>query len=369
MDKKLKIKIMTIIDPNFNYGNYLQNYAVKTVIDNLAGADAATISFEKPAGKVWKNDIKYLIHRITGFKHAGNKEYWIKYPLNKKKRKKFMKFRDMYINTEPVESCSQLGSDDYYVIGSDQVWNPLWYPYSPLKRDMFLLTFAKPEQKVCFSPSFGLERLPEEWEDWFREHLSKFDMISVREDAGADIVKELTGKKATVLIDPTMMLCADDWRKISKKPKRIDCDRPYILTYFLGEKSKRAEEDLKRLSSENNAVVYNLLDIRDKDMYMADPGEFVYLFEHAKLILTDSFHACVFSFIFDRPFLVYARQDNHGNMMSRLNTLLSKFDLERKYVDSGLDNEVLECDYTNGHNILIEEQKKVDDFLRKSMKL
>ena len=59
MDKKLKIKIMTIIDPNFNYGNYLQNYAVKTVIDNLAGADAATISFEKPAGKVWKNDIKY----------------------------------------------------------------------------------------------------------------------------------------------------------------------------------------------------------------------------------------------------------------------------------------------------------------------
>ena len=95
MDKKLKIKIMTIIDPNFNYGNYLQNYAVKTVIDNLAGADAATISFEKPAGKVWKNDIKYLIHRITGFKHAGNKEYWIKYPLNKKKRKKFMKFRDM----------------------------------------------------------------------------------------------------------------------------------------------------------------------------------------------------------------------------------------------------------------------------------
>ncbi len=365
----MKAKIVTIIDPNYNYGNYLQNYAVKTVIDSITGDNSITISFEKPAQPKWKSDIKYIVHYITKFRFAGNKDYWRMYWINQKKNKKFIEFRNKYINTELIDSISELGNDDYYIIGSDQVWNPIWYKYSPLKKDMFLLTFAKPEQKICFSPSFGIEELPQEWKEWFKKHLSTFNRISVREEAGAKIVKELTGKDAEVLIDPTMMLDAAQWRKISRKPEKIDCDRPYILTYFLGKRSDRVNADLKKYAKQKNAVVYNLRDIENINVYLADPSEFVYLFEHAELILTDSFHACVFSFIFKRPFLVYERQDNSGNMMSRLNTLLKKFDIERKYVDSGLDNDVFECDYENGYKLLESERVKVIEFLKESMRL
>ena len=96
------------------------------------------------------------------------------------------------------------------------------------------------------------------------------------------------------------------------------------------------------------------------------PSEFLYLIAHAELILTDSFHACVFSFIYERTFLVYNRQGT-DNMMSRMQTLFTKFNLERKYVDSGLENDIFEYDYTVGKKRLVEEQKKVISFLKESM--
>lgn len=100
---------------------------------------------------------------------------------------------------------------------------------------------------------------------------------------------------------------------------------------------------------------------------MSDPSEFIYLIANAKLVMTDSFHACVFSFLFNKPFLVYSREGSEGNMMSRMDTLLGKFDLKRKYVDSGLSNDIFECDYSNGYKQLVKERAKVEAFLHKSL--
>jgi exopolysaccharide biosynthesis predicted pyruvyltransferase EpsI len=141
------------------------------------------------------------------------------------------------------------------------------------------------------------------------------------------------------------------------------------LTYFIGGRSNRVNTDLKKYAEENNMEIYNLMDYAQPDLFVAGPSEFIYLIAHSQLVMTDSFHACVFSFLFQKPFLVYDRKGKENNMMSRMDTLLEKFDLKRKYVDSELINEILECDYSIGFKQLQFERQKAESFLRNSLNL
>ena len=362
--KKSHTIIVTIYDPVPNLGNRLQNYGVQSVLEKL-GQQVTTLSFEKPV-LTRKKKLKALAQKVSHYTLPGNKQYWRCFPS---RVHVFEQFNKSYIKTRYIHNMAQIRPADYYVLGSDQVWNTAWYHKGDMKKDLFLLTFARPEQKVCFSPSFGTDALPEEWSGWFREHLKTFPYLSVREEAGRRIIKNLTGQDAVVLIDPTMMLDDAEWLKIAKKPKKLDCDDPYILTYFLGGRSERVDHDLQRLAEEYHARVYNLMDMSQPEVYVTGPSEFIYLVSRAKMILTDSFHACVFSFLFKKPFLVYPREGSGNNMMSRMDTLLRKFHLERKYVDGGLPNDPLECNYQEGYEVLTHERQKVLNYLKSAMNL
>lgn len=366
--KKIKKKsayVVTIYDPNPNYGNRLQNYAVEQTIKKL-GFNVKTLAFEK-SYLTWKFQIKYIIARLTNYR-LGDKKIFAKY--NVCKLKVFERFNSKFLNAIHIENLKKISKikTNFFVVGSDQVWNPNFFQYGPLRKELFLLTFADSEQKICFSPSFGVESLPYEWKEWFKIHLSTIQHISVREETGVEIVKELTGQDATVLIDPTMMLTVHEWKKIAKKSKSIDYSKPYVFTYFLGKRSEQIENDIKKYAREYGLKIYNLMDYAQPEVFVSGPSEFIYFIEHASLVLTDSFHACVFSFLFNKPFLVYSRQSSGmGNMMSRIETLLSKFHLERKYIDSGLANDIMECNYTEGVKQLEIERKKVIEFLKMSI--
>lgn len=355
----MKIAVISINDPSPNYGNRLQNYAVDYVLKEL-GYDVSTLYVEKQIGI--KEKIKKFVNVLTVYKFAKNPEYSKRYYT---KRKKYLKFNKKYLNMKRIVKFEGLSNQyDYFVIGSDQVWNPSWY--DDKKKEAYLLSFAKKEQKICFSPSFGVEQLPKEWEEHFRVRLQQFEKISVREYAGAEIVKRLVGKEAEVLIDPTLMLDASEWRKISRKLDAVNLNKGYILTYFLGGRSQEKNKYISNLSEKHDLDVYNLLDIEHPEIFMADPSEFIYLVDNAKIILTDSFHACVFSFLFNKPFVVFERDGSEKGMMSRMDTLLSKFDLKRKYIDSGLENDIFEHDYSKGEEILNYEREKVKKFLLES---
>ena len=359
-----KATIITIYDPRPNYGNRLQNYASQMILKSL-NLDIATVAYEKRL-LTGRKKIKYILQKISGYHLPGNKEYWkVVIP----RLMAFDKFNRKYINTVEISDLSDVPTSNYYVLGSDQVWNTAWYDVNLMKKDLFLLTFAKPEQKICFSPSFSVTEMDEKWLPWFREHLATFPSLGVREESGAILIKEMTGKEAQVTLDPTLMLNASDWRQLAAQPKKVDCSRKYILTYFLGGHSERVNADLERYSKEIGAHIYNLLDTSQPELYKADPAQFIYLIDHAQLVLTDSFHACVFSFLLGKPFLVYNREGKENNMMSRMDTLLGRFDLKRKYADSGLENSLLECDYSNGYKTLEDERKKTLQFLKNSMNL
>lgn len=347
-----------------NYGNRLQNYAVQQVLRKL-GFDVITVFFEKSTVR-FENRIRYYVHKATGYKYAKVREYWKSWKYLPARVRAFHKFDKRYIPTKQIKRLTEVPLADYYVLGSDQVWNANWYQGNKIMKDMFLLSFAKPEQRVCFSPSFGVDKLPEEWVPWFREQLVKFPLLSVREDAGAGIIKELTGKEAAVTIDPTCMLDKEEWMKIALKPKGMDCGGKYVLTYFLGG-GIEIQEELDAYAELADAAIVNLMDVTRREVYTIDPSGFVYMISKAALILTDSFHACVFSFLFGKPFLVYKRSNCEINMMSRIETFLGKFDIMRKYADSGLENNLLECDYSSGYQILESEREKMMRFLECSM--
>lgn len=356
----MKALIVTIKDCGFNYGNKLQNYAVKKILEKY-NYSVDTLCFEYTKREEILTYIKLIFHRFTGYRFVKNKKYWLEYTA-------FRKFDSHNIPTVYIENPKDVTGYDLYVVGSDQVWNAKWYQYKPVRKDFYLLDFDDGAKKICMAPSFGIDRLPDEWIPFFKKKLPEFKHISVREEKGAEIVRDLTGLEATVLVDPTMLLTREEWSQIAHKPKNIKTDKGYILTYFLGGRTPKVELDLENIAKNNNLKVFNLMDKNNPNLWEIGPSEFVYLLSKASLIMTDSFHASVFSFLFSKPFLVYSRSGTENDMLSRLNTLLNKFDLQDKYVSDQLPVDIFGADYRSGYKKLELEREKARDFIEQSLR-
>ena len=228
------------------------------------------------------------------------------------------------------------------------------------------LKFVEDNKKIAFSASFGISELPEQYKQKTAEALKTFKAISVREDSGKKIVEELTGRTdVEVLVDPTMLLTPEEWDKVSKKPKQLNFDK-YILCYFLGELSEQRKKEIERVAKENDCKIINILDKKDP-FYETGPSEFLYLEKNAFLICTDSFHSSVFAILYNRPFIVFDREDSLVKMNSRLDTLLKKFELEDRWYEGEIKKEQLKTDYTKAYEILEKEREKSMKFLKKAL--
>ena len=337
--------IITLNDNN-NYGNRLQNYAVQVVINRL-GIESYTIE-NYPYMNSKK---KYFLRKI---KNIGFNRFYSRNPVRRDKFEEFNGNIQYYKRKySPYLRFSDL---DYVLVGSDQVWNPEFGLDEATN-----LSTVPPRKRIAFSASFGVNHIEKKSEKLLSE-LTKFKCISVREEKGAEILKDYLGIDAQVLIDPTLLLNKNEWNIVAKKPDGFS-EEKYILTYFLSPMSEKA----KKVLQENQREL-KLVELSGKDgMGMnVGPSEFLYLFSHAELILTDSFHACVFSFIYEKPFVVFDRNWTKQSMNSRINTLLEKFSLERKYIDSGLEYNIFEHDYSRGYEQLEIEKEKTIDFLKKA---
>ena len=346
----------------FNYGNRLQSYASQEILREL-GFDTEVI---------------YVQPQKEYFREFGKKVYFSKQlrrllrpgtiAVQKYRRQRaFEEFNSKYIITRRYSAVHQIKDADFFVLGSDQVWNPK--RYNAVKKELFFLNFTESKKKVCLSPSFGLSEIPNEWKLYFAEHLLTFPRISVREESGARIVKNLTGKEAEVLVDPTLMIDPQKWRKIERHPWGVNTESDYILNYFLGAVPEKARINSTDVANKTGASIYDLMDASTGNLYTSGPSEFLYLIDHASLVQTDSFHACIFSFLFGKPFLLYAREGKDPDMLSRIETLFNTFDLARKYVGSGSENDLFECDYDTGYRRLLIEREKAIAFLKESMNI
>lgn len=358
------IAIETINDNN-NYGNRLQNYAVQEVLKQLDN-EVVTINNKYFPKKSKDNIVIKILKKIYHMCKKIIRIFFKNKNLELRKKcfeefNKNIKFTD-YTISEKDNSALKNQNYDFYVVGSDQVWNVNFNTYSKNS----LLTFAEPEKRISFSASFGNSELPKEYHEEFGKELQKFKAISVRENAGKKIVEDLIQRNdVEVLVDPTMLLNDEQWDKVLRKPEQIKNDK-YILNYFLGELPVEWKNEIDRIAAENNCKVINILD-ENEEMYGTGPSEFLYLEKNAFMVCTDSFHSTVFSVIYDTPFIVFDRKDKHVSMNSRIDTLLSKFNLQNRRFQGKISDELLKCDYSEAKNILLQEREKSINFLKRAL--
>ena len=358
------------LDEYYNYGNKLQNYALQVFLEKYA----------ERVDTIWHypQDLFYIDMTKWGMRRR------IHYALSEKKSEKrinswmhdairqyrFKQFDDRYIHTR--YDCSELGGVsgeyDFFVVGSDQVWGPR-NGYRPEAR---FLTFAPKEKRISYAASFGVSEIPKEKQESFAEWLRDMAFISVREQRGAEIVKELTGREVPVVVDPTMLLTKEEWGKIEQKPIWVSDETEhngYILLYFLSPMADAARKAVHQLAKEKGLDVIELMDEAQLDAYCADPAEFLWLISHAALVYTDSFHGTVFSILNERPFVICQRITKYS-MNSRIETLLGLFHFEERF---GTDSngyaveKPFDMDFSGIGDILMKERERADRFMRKAL--
>lgn len=311
---KKKVAIITIFD-EANYGNRLQNCAVQYCLEKWGYRTETIVKY--------KNPFKYRLKRfIRGILRSFAKKYLRTKHIRLYRKSNFENFTNKYTSTRFVKTQTGDFNEkiakkyDFFVVGSDQVWNPA---FSDLPNNM-LLTFAPTKKRYCFSPSFGISELDEKWKPVFSNALRDFQNLCAREEEGVKIIKELTGREDVYLtIDPTLMLDADDWLKYSEKVDNIPSN--YVFDYFLSEKPL---SDGTYIAQGEGKQRIDILESASNPLYFCGPSEFIYLVANADVICTDSFHACVFSILFSKPFVVY-RRNYRVDMFSRIETLLALF--------------------------------------------
>ena len=350
----MKIGIVTIVDPTPNYGNKLQNYAVEQIFAGM-GWQSVTLAPCRQ-NRTIPLAVKYAARWCLGVVgvHSFSPEIRALY----RRMFAFRRFDQthLHIREDLCRGTVRPEQYDFFSIGSDQVWNP--EQFWDGREDFYLLRFAKPEQKICISPSFGVTQLPENWKEPFRQALACFPRLAVREASGAQIIYDLLGIRPQVLIDPTLMLDAEDWRKISRPPRTGRPEKPYLLTCFLGQECADAVCRAEELSRALDLECRHMLDDRDPRLSGAGPSEYLDLIEHAQAVITDSFHACVFSIIFRRPFAVTERSVNGQPVMSgRIQTLLDKLQISDRQLSRLSAQELMHCDFSNVDTCLAAERE------------
>ena len=348
----MKIGLVTIIG-NDNYGNRLQNFAIQKYLEKK------NIEVETLQNEMHTNERKkYLLRKIKYINYKGT------YSNVHGRRIKFEEFnKNINFSQKKITAYSYRNKYDYYIVGSDQVWN---YSAGRL-RDVDLLKMIPPKKRIAFSASFGTSTIPEKCTHSISNELKKFKQISVREEKGKEIIENLTNRNdVEVLIDPTMLLSIKEWDEVSKKPIQLKNKR-YILNYFLGDLSNERQNEIKRVARENNCEIINILD-KNSIFYESGPSEFLYLEKNAFLICTDSFHSCVFAILYNRPFIVFEReQKGIEKMNSRLDTLINKFKLKNRKFEGKITEKNLKHDYTEAYKILENERKKSEIFLKNAL--
>lgn len=367
MKNELYTCIITINDDS-NYGNRLQNYALQEIL-NIK--DKTTTIY------IRLNENNYLIYFIRFilhfFRHLLS---FFKIPSKRneniiiKRIQRGREFTDSFVRDDlfSVSSFSHgrsiaRWSICRYVIGSDQVWNYQWLS----KEDLALRLGSFVPDKVpiiSYAASFGVSELSDDVKPIFQKYLPRLRAISVREDRGAELVKEMTGLDATVVLDPTLMLSTEQWNRITRGFVP-DNDR-YVLMYFLGKPSDAQERTIQEYARKHGCRVRRILDLRDKETYVAGPQDFVELFSKAQYVFTDSYHACCFSILYHKQFTVFNRAGMEGkaNMNSRMETLFRLFDLDSVVMDKGLAPQI---DYEKVDRLLAQHREESQTWLDKAI--
>ena len=324
------MRIAILTQPlRYNFGGILQNYALQTVLRRM-GHDVVTFDPHRYRFKWWQYPILILRHAITRYIRGYHKvpifAEWIndRQPDNETRLlgTNTFKFVDKYINRKEYWNLSnEVKEKDYdaFIVGSDQVWR--WeYNRGITKLNNMFLDFTKgwKVKRIAYAASFGTDKWEgdEEMTSICRNMLKEFDVVTVRESSGIDLCKNVFNVDARHVLDPTLLLNKEDYMKLVERRSNLNTKEGDLYLYLLDENESNMK--LANSMSKEMGVIPYTYTSRACDFHGVYPIEeriqppvelWIKGFDQAKIVLTDSFHACVFSIIFRKQFYLYANKD------------------------------------------------------------
>ncbi len=347
----MKIGILTL-PLSSNYGGILQCYALQTVLERM-GYEVVVLdraSAAPSAGLVIRrcgSVLKCLVRRyILGQKSIAILSPWSQtYLIDKRDQIDFsvlLKFVRKNINiTRPLRSSEALLKRvkrqklDCLIVGSDQVWREC---YSPFLTDCFAGFFPPDDKmlKITYGASFGTSENPisEQMLETCKRLSSRFDAISVREKSAVGLVEQYFGKHAELVLDPTLLLGAEDYViERSKSACPVTVEQDTLVSYVLdtdGQKAKIANDVACELGLKESFMGLSPKKSDGSPDKMIPVQSWLDNFRNASFVVTDSFHGCVFSVINRKPFIAIV---NHSRGADRFVSMLSQLGLEGRMVN------------------------------------
>lgn len=322
-----KVGIITFHEV-FNYGGILQNYALQQVIMQLDDSFVVeTIDLKRDYFSKKINLIN--IEKNNFFKSLLKSLYLYRYKSEKKK--KFNEFvqKDLFLSN-PVSDTRNVSIYDYYIVGSDQVWNPEITHYD---RNFFFPFVMNKGKKISYAASIGKEELNNEEYEFIKKNVDNIDCISTREESAQIILKSMGFSNVEVVLDPTLLLKKDHWIKLDNQKFK---GKKYVLVYSL-EKNELLNKIAKCIARQNNLEIVNMIPENRKDFLDKNnsfgPYEFISAVKNATYVVTNSFHGTAFSIIFEKNFFTIP----HKTRGTRMRHLLETLDLNERIIEEQSD--------------------------------
>ena len=354
-----------------NYGSNLQAFALQQILLSF-GCKNEIINLrtlrQKDAYNVFtkRRGLKYILKNLS---------HLLYYKSLKTAHQRFEDFiNNKLLLTQEFKSCDELSQADfdfdYYIAGSDQIWNPI-----PSDFDWaYYLAFVRKGKKISYAPSFGqLASVGDETTTKrIASELVNFDAISVREQGAAENVRNLIGLNPKIVLDPTLLIPKNQWLDLVKdKGRIIDGDYIFFYTLFADKERLNIVKEISRklnipIVTSNFSNQYDVFNPFIK-CYDAGPLEFLTLIRDAKLVVVSSFHGTVFSILLNTPFFAIK-----GMQDARIRTLLETVGLEDRNISSVEDVSVkcknaFDIDFEGVNNTISVVKEDSIDYLKGSI--
>ena len=372
----MRIAIVTL-PLHTNYGGLLQAYALKHCLEGM-GHEATVLDrkVKMPLPAAWKAPFIYMKRLVCGkplpevFREL---KYRRDYPVF---AAKVQRFTDEHINPRLIDGLRDIkeGEYDAFIVGSDQVWRPLYFGRI---EDAFL-EFTKDWDvvRMSYAASFGTDNLEYEYETIQRctALLERFDAVSVRESSAVTMCEEwLDCDRAVHVLDPVMLLGAESYRTLASSASSHPCEGK-VATYILDRTSEKQTvvDFMARVSGCEVADLSVRSDMKlpASERVVPPIEDWLAGFMDARCVVTDSFHGCVLSILFHKPFVAVG---NSRRGMARLESLLAVLGLDKRLVQGIYPEDdgeffLSDPDWTAVDAVLENERIKSVSFLREGLR-
>ena len=333
-----KIAIATL-PLRLNYGGILQAYALQSVLERM-GNDVEVVQVQQRGYSAPKGiKAPFVYGRRAIFKCLGlsdtpvfaEKQLNTQWPVISEHTRRFI---NQYIHVREISSYDEIDPKDYdvFVVGSDQVWRP---EYSDLYQCFLQFAENWDVKRIAYAASFGTDQKEYTAEQVAvcKSLIKKFDAVSVREDSGVNLCEDYFGVCAQHVLDPTLLLDKEDYISLVEASGIVKSEGD-LFVYILDPSPEKTAivEDIAAKKHLTPFTVkaksdYNYAPLEDR---IQPPVEqWLRGFMDAKFVVTDSFHGCVFSILFNKPFMALG---NSERGMARFTSLFKLFNLMEKLI-------------------------------------